>query len=210
MKAVAENAAAVARVPEIKTKFYAVDANLVGNDWKENPSGQSYTSRLGESGRPDLQDRLDNLYTPQIEEIIREGLSRERSSSPERPSPRQEVSPTKKQLPEYATGGLVGETGPALVHQGELILTADLTKAVREFATAIAVVPKLLIKAIEPPKPRLEGSSRPGAWNEDWDPRPARGSTFPKATETPAQASPGGYRALSIFRFANRKCAPRG
>jgi len=41
------------------------------NDWKENPQGEGYLSRLREIGPPDLLGRLVNEHAPAVREEIR-------------------------------------------------------------------------------------------------------------------------------------------
>ena len=45
----------------IRTKRFRSDGDYISNDWKENPNGESYTSRFSQEGRSDLYERSASL-----------------------------------------------------------------------------------------------------------------------------------------------------
>jgi hypothetical protein len=48
---------------------FTFDGDAVENNWKENPKGESYRSRVGEARRPDLQEWADGVLSPAIARI---------------------------------------------------------------------------------------------------------------------------------------------
>jgi hypothetical protein len=48
-------------------KHVPAEVRMVENNWKENPDGKEYTQRLGETGRPGVQARLEQLHRPSTE-----------------------------------------------------------------------------------------------------------------------------------------------
>ena len=54
---------------DIRMKRFSFDGNLLENNWTENPNGENYRRRIGESGRSDLFRGIEDLLGPQIERV---------------------------------------------------------------------------------------------------------------------------------------------
>lgn len=56
----------------IHTDVFQSDGDYISNDWKEKPNGEDYRSRIGGSGRPDLQGWVESELRPRAERINQE------------------------------------------------------------------------------------------------------------------------------------------
>jgi len=56
---------------ELKINFgkFASEGNLIENNWRDNPNGETYRQRLAETGRSDILGRIQDLYGPKIRRI---------------------------------------------------------------------------------------------------------------------------------------------
>ena len=57
-------------------RVFASDGDLRTNDWKANPNGEDYRSRLGASRRPDVLRYLSDVLAPKVE-AVDEGFAKE-------------------------------------------------------------------------------------------------------------------------------------
>ena len=69
MKSAAEAMARAYAGLEFNLGRFASDGNLIENDWRKNPNGETYRQRLAETGRSDILRRIQDLYGPKIRRI---------------------------------------------------------------------------------------------------------------------------------------------
>jgi hypothetical protein len=74
LRAASEKAADHVKMEEIEITHGPADVQLVSNDWKVNPNGESYLQRLTEVGRPGLQARIQREFGPSVEKAIRDAF----------------------------------------------------------------------------------------------------------------------------------------
>ena len=71
-----ENAASTLNVDEIKVGAFASDGDLITNDWKENPNGENYQSRIVAAGSPDLLRWAGDVLAPRVQAVFDEFSSK--------------------------------------------------------------------------------------------------------------------------------------
>ena len=50
--------------------------NLITNDWKENPNGEDYQTRIAATGSPDLLRWAGDVLAPRIQSVFNEFSSK--------------------------------------------------------------------------------------------------------------------------------------
>jgi hypothetical protein len=56
-------------LPDFQSRSFASDGDLVTNDWKENPNGEGYASRIRSEGRSDVLDWARDFLAPRVEAV---------------------------------------------------------------------------------------------------------------------------------------------
>jgi hypothetical protein len=65
--------AAAATLPvDSQVGYFSSDGDLITNDWKENPDGQSYRSRIAATRSPDLLGWAGSVLAPRIQTVFEE------------------------------------------------------------------------------------------------------------------------------------------
>jgi hypothetical protein len=59
-------------LPDFNYRVFASSGNLVGNNWKENPNGESYVQRLSAAGRSDVLDWARTVLAPRVQSVFDE------------------------------------------------------------------------------------------------------------------------------------------
>lgn len=104
-----KDAAETLTVEDIKLVSFTSDGDLVGNNWKENPNGENYRSRISAAGSPDLLGWTRDVLAPRVQAVFNEFSSRygwgdpgqvDRLFGPEasQQSSAEEVSPQRSRL----------------------------------------------------------------------------------------------------------------
>jgi hypothetical protein len=71
-----KDAAATLTVEDIKLIGFTSDDDLIENNWKENPNGEDYRSRISSAGSPDLLGWTRDVLAPRIQAVFDEFSSR--------------------------------------------------------------------------------------------------------------------------------------
>ncbi len=59
-----------------RLQYFASDGALVANDWKENPNGEIYQSRISETYGPDLLRWVGDFLAPRVQAVFNEYSAR--------------------------------------------------------------------------------------------------------------------------------------
>ena len=71
-----EDAASTLAINELSTGLFSSDGDLITNDWKSNPNGQSYQERITAAGSPDLLGWTRDVLAPRVQAVFDEFSSR--------------------------------------------------------------------------------------------------------------------------------------
>lgn len=101
------DAAETLAVESVELESFSTDGDLVFNDWRANPNGEGYRSRISEAYGPDLLDWARDVLAPRVQSVFDEFSARYGWGDPG------QVDALFGERPQAGAGRAAEEVGPA-------------------------------------------------------------------------------------------------